>query len=111
MAPKAARSIDRSGAGCFNGVDAKIRVRSSAVVLSPAVSVDAHPSSSGEDGPLHDSHPLPVQGFRGTPDEIERQWYEQVYRGRGDRMAQLTWRAVIMVQTGYIGNRLDREHG
>jgi hypothetical protein len=25
---------------------------------------------------------LPVQGFSGTPEEIERQWYEQVYRGR-----------------------------
>ena len=39
---------------------------------------------------------LPVQGFSGTPEEIERQWYEHVYRGRGDRMRQLTWRAVIM---------------
>ena len=37
---------------------------------------------------------LPVEGFRGTPEEIERQWYEQVYRGRGDSMLQLTWRAV-----------------
>src|SRR5687767_15762513 len=44
----------------------------------------------------HDSRPLPIQGFRGTPEEIERQWYEQVYRGRGDRMPQLTWRAVAM---------------
>ncbi len=42
----------------------------------------------------HDA--LPIHGFRGTPEEIERQWYEQVYRGRGDRMAQLTWRAVLM---------------
>src|SRR5947199_8727189 len=39
---------------------------------------------------------LPVHGFRGTPEEIERQWLEQVYRGRGDRMRQLTWRAVLM---------------
>ena len=39
---------------------------------------------------------LPVRGFTGTPDEIERQWYEEVYRGRGDRMPQLTWRAVLM---------------
>jgi putative OPT family oligopeptide transporter len=46
--------------------------------------------------PSGESRPLPVQGFRGTPEEIERQWYEQVYRGRGDRMAQLTWRAVVM---------------
>src|SRR5712691_2244170 len=39
---------------------------------------------------------LPVEGFRGTPEEIERQWYEQIYRGRGDSMLQLTWRAVLM---------------
>ena len=39
---------------------------------------------------------LPVHGFSGTPEEIERQWYEQVFRGRGDSMRQLTWRAVIM---------------
>jgi OPT family oligopeptide transporter len=41
-------------------------------------------------------HALPVQGFRGTPEAIERQWREQVYRGRGDSMRQLTWRAVLM---------------
>jgi putative OPT family oligopeptide transporter len=40
--------------------------------------------------------PLPVHGFRGTPEEIERQWYEEVYRGRGDAMPQLTWRAVLI---------------
>src|SRR5205807_237364 len=39
---------------------------------------------------------LPVQGFQGTPEEIDRQWLEQVYRGRGDSMRQLTWRAVLM---------------
>jgi uncharacterized oligopeptide transporter (OPT) family protein len=39
---------------------------------------------------------LPLKGFRGTPEEIERQWFEQVYKGRGDSMRQLTWRAVIM---------------
>src|SRR5215470_7472251 len=44
----------------------------------------------------HRDRPLPVLGFKGTPDEIERQWYEQVYRGRGDSMRQLTWRAVLM---------------
>ncbi len=43
-----------------------------------------------------ESAPLPIHGFRGTPEEIERQWYDQVYRGRGDRMRQLTWRAVAM---------------
>ena len=40
--------------------------------------------------------PLPVDGFKGTPEEIERQWYEQIYRGHGDSMAQLTWRAVLI---------------
>jgi putative OPT family oligopeptide transporter len=40
--------------------------------------------------------PLPVARFKGTPEEIERQWYEQVYRGHGDSMAQLTWRAVLI---------------
>src|SRR5262245_1710238 len=40
--------------------------------------------------------PLPVDGFKGTPDEVERQWYEKIYRGRGDGMPQLTRRAVIM---------------
>src|SRR6516165_7289897 len=42
------------------------------------------------------NRPLPIAGFKGTPEEIERQWYEQVYRGRGDSMAQLTWRAVLI---------------
>ncbi len=39
---------------------------------------------------------MPIQGFKGTPEEIERQWYEQVYLKRGATMTQLTWRAVIM---------------
>ena len=43
-----------------------------------------------------EDRPLPVAGFRGTPEDIERQWYEQVYHGRGDSMAQLTWRAVLV---------------
>ena len=40
--------------------------------------------------------PLPVSGFKGTHEEIEQQWYEQVYRGHGDSMAQLTLRAVLI---------------
>ena len=39
---------------------------------------------------------LAVAGFKGTAEEIERQWFDQVYKGRGDSMAQLTWRAVLM---------------
>src|SRR6266487_3216652 len=54
------------------------------------------PESSLTQPAVHELPALPVHGFQGTPDEIERQWYEQVYRGRGDRMRQLTWRAVLM---------------
>jgi uncharacterized oligopeptide transporter (OPT) family protein len=39
---------------------------------------------------------LPTGSFEGTPEEIDRQWFEQVYRGRGDVQRQLTWRAVLM---------------
>lgn len=39
---------------------------------------------------------LPIAGFQGTPEEIEQQWFDQVYRGRGDTLTQLTWRAVLM---------------
>jgi len=31
-----------------------------------------------------------------SPEDVERQWYEHVYRGHGDSMRQLTWRAVVM---------------
>jgi putative OPT family oligopeptide transporter len=37
-----------------------------------------------------------LAGFRGTPEEIERQWFEQVYKRRGANTPQLTWRAVAM---------------
>jgi putative OPT family oligopeptide transporter len=39
---------------------------------------------------------LPIAGFTGTPEEIEQQWFDKVYRGRGDSMVQLSWRAVLM---------------
>src|SRR5436853_3476735 len=55
----------------------------------------AKPSPSSADG-AHEREALPIAGFQGTPEEIERQCYERVYRGRGDRMRQLTWRAVMM---------------
>src|ERR1700721_929003 len=42
------------------------------------------------------ARPLLVAAFTGTPEEIERAWHRQVYRGRGDSMAQLTLRAVLM---------------
>ncbi len=56
-------------------------------------------SSPISPSPAHKSdaeYALPLAGFTGTPEEIERQWFEQVYRGRGDSMKQLTWRAVLM---------------
>ena len=56
-------------------------------------------SATGATDPVHPGTPtfhIPTEGFKGTPDEIERQWFEQVYKGRGDSMRQLTWRAVIM---------------
>ncbi|MDB6067478.1 MAG: oligopeptide transporter, superfamily [Pedosphaera sp.] len=46
--------------------------------------------------PHEEDAPLPIEGFQGTPEEIERQWFEKVYKGRGDSMPQLTWRAVLM---------------
>ncbi len=54
------------------------------------------PSAPNPSEGEHKSDELPVAGFTGTPEEIERQWFEQVYRGRGDSMKQLTWRAVLM---------------
>jgi len=46
--------------------------------------------------PAENDFELRVDGFKGTPEEIERQWYEEVYKGRGDTMAQFTLRAVLM---------------
>ena len=48
-----------------------------------------------ETAPPNDDFELPIGGFQGTAEEIERQWFEKVYKGRGDSMAQLTWRAVL----------------
>lgn len=49
------------------------------------------PGHSAEE-PFH----LPIEGFQGTPEQIEQQWFDKVYKGRGDSMRQLSWRAVIM---------------
>ena len=57
------------------------------------------PTPAGAPAPVNDNaadHPIFVDGFKGTPAEIERQWYEKVYLGRGDRMPQLTLRAIAM---------------
>jgi uncharacterized oligopeptide transporter (OPT) family protein len=52
----------------------------------------AEPVESASDADLD----LPIKGFKGTPEEIERQWFEKIYTGRGDRQKQLTLRAVLM---------------
>jgi putative OPT family oligopeptide transporter len=54
------------------------------------------PSSPDNACAAHAEFSPPVAGFEGSPEEIERQWYEKVYRGRGDSMKQLSWRAIIM---------------
>ncbi len=43
-----------------------------------------------------DDYELPIEGFKGTPEEIERQWFEKVYKRRGANTPQLTVRAVVM---------------
>jgi putative OPT family oligopeptide transporter len=58
----------------------------------------SHPGR-GEAAAPHDpyeDYELPIEGFKGTAEEIERQWYQKCYLGRGDTVKQLTWRAVIM---------------
>jgi OPT family oligopeptide transporter len=57
--------------------------------------IDEFPAAAEATTPREDFE-LPIAGFQGTPEEIERQWFEQVYTGRGDSMLQLTWRAVLM---------------
>lgn len=39
--------------------------------------------------------PIPVEPYKGSPEQIERQWFEQLYLKRGAHMRQLTWRAII----------------
>ncbi len=58
-----------------------------------------HPAERGAAAVPHDpyeNYELPVEGFKGTAEEIERQWYEKCYLGRGDTVKQLTWRSIIM---------------
>lgn len=57
---------------------------------------------SGREGPSLDSNSertLRVTPFEGSAEQIERQWYDEVYLGRGDTLAQLTLRAVLIGST------------
>lgn len=56
------------------------------------MSHDLHPATSDP----YENYVLPVDGFKGTPEEIDQQWYEQCYLGRGDTIPQLTLRAIVM---------------
>ena len=56
-----------------------------------------HSDSVPSQGPAKKSEAeieLPLAGFTGTPEEKDRQWFEQCYRG--DSQRQLTLRAVVM---------------
>ncbi|MHC4350511.1 MAG: OPT family oligopeptide transporter, partial [Planctomycetota bacterium] len=57
---------------------------------------DGPPETSPSVTDPYAEYELPVEGFTGTPEEVEQQWYEQCYLGRGDSIAQLTWRAILM---------------
>src|SRR4051812_2550719 len=58
---------------------------------------ELQPRPAGLEEDLSDNGPeLALQGFKGTPEEIERQWFEKVYHGRGDSQKQLSFRAVLM---------------
>ena len=61
----------------------------------PPPETPAAAAPAGSTDPYAD-YELPIEGFRGSPDEVERQWFERCYVGRGDSVAQLTWRAIIM---------------
>jgi hypothetical protein len=64
-------------------------------VIEERTDMTIAPPEPGQTHPEEDDK-LFIDGFQGTPEEIERQWFEKVYKGRGDSMLQLTWRAVIM---------------
>ena len=57
------------------------------------MSLPSNPPANGA-GKSDAEYELPLAGFTGTPQEKDRQWFEQCYRG--DSMRQLTVRAVIM---------------
>jgi uncharacterized oligopeptide transporter (OPT) family protein len=59
----------------------------------PRVNSDAAPTTHLSD-PAAAEYELPLDGFAGTPEEKDRQWFEQCYRG--DSQRQLTVRAVVM---------------
>jgi len=59
--------------------------------LARAATVNQNDKPTEEPSTNAADHPIFVDGFKGSAEEIERQWFEKVYTGRGDRMRQLTW--------------------
>ena len=57
------------------------------------MSLNSNPTAGGPKK-SEAEYELPLAGFTGTPEEKDRQWFEQCYRG--DSMRQLTVRAVVM---------------
>jgi uncharacterized oligopeptide transporter (OPT) family protein len=64
--------------------------------MNPDVNKPTAPPAAPRHAPTDADLDLPIQGFQGTPEEIERQWFEKIYTGRGDTQKQLTLRAVLM---------------
>ena len=64
--------------------------------MNPEPTEHGTAATGGAGAPAEGDFEPIVEGFTGTPEEIERQWFDRVYRGRGDSMLQLSWRAVVM---------------
>jgi uncharacterized oligopeptide transporter (OPT) family protein len=64
--------------------------------MSNEPSTPGGPPDTDEGNPSDADLDLAIRGIQGTPEEIERQWFEKIYTGRGDRQKQLTVRAVLM---------------
>src|SRR5437762_2352685 len=63
--------------------------------MNPDSDLGKGPEASPHRPEMHEeSFDLPVEGFSGTPEEKDRQWFEGYYKG--DRQKQLTLRAVLM---------------
>jgi len=58
------------------------------LILNPLNQTEQRPELTDE------AFELPLDGFKGTPEEQDRQWFQQCYRG--DSQRQLTLRAVLM---------------
>lgn len=65
-------------------------------VAEPRPAAEPDPGEHESSGSLREIPQFTPDGRRRSAEEIEREWFETVYTGAGDRMPQLTWRAIIM---------------